>query len=598
MRRLIRWKAVAALLFFVALFALVWALFADTFIRETTEEVASKSLGTEVDIGWFHILETEGAVELGGFQLADPFDRTRNLFEFDSLRLDLELIPLANSKVVVERAALTGLRFNVPRATPAREYPPGLSQNMMAVVGDFTKQFDVPPLSLLPVDTVQAVIADPSQLRTVQAANAFSARADSGRAKLRAGYEGLRLQTTLDSSKALADRLARVNVRDLAAARAAATDLRRGIDTINKAKERVTALERSARAQLDSLNAGLRALEAARQADYAFARSLLKLPSFSGPDLSRSLFGAISIDRFQQALYWASVAREYAPPGLMPREKAGPERLRMAGTTVRFPVAEDVPGFLVKQADFSMSFGGAASTSNAFRLSAQNITNDPTLTRRPMTFGGKGSVALRDAPMQVDIGGALDHATERMRDSVTGTVQGIPLPDFRLPGLPFSAALDRGSVGLAFKLDGERLDGNWTLRSGGVSWRPDSSRALNTKEQLVQRVLAGVGELDVQARIGGTISAPTLDVRSNVGDVLAGRMRAIVGEEAARAEAKLRAEVDRQVGPRIAAARQQVAELQAQVDRQVRDAQAQLDAQKKVLQDKLSAIRIPGLPGL
>jgi uncharacterized protein (TIGR03545 family) len=596
--KLIRWKAVAALGFFLALFALLWALFADTFIRETTEEVASKALGTEVDIGRFHILETEGAVELGEFQLADPFDRTRNLFEFDSLRLDLEVAPLIDYKVVVERAALTGLRFNVPRRTPAREYPPGLSQNVRSVVGDFTKQFDVPPLSLLPVDTVQAVIADPSQLKTVQAATAFSARTDSGRATLRRGYEGLRLQATLDSSKALAERLSRINVRDLNAARAAATDLRKGIDTINKAKERVTALERSAKAQLDSLNAGLRALEAARQADYAFARSLLKLPSFSGPDLSRSLFGAISLDRFQEALYWASVAREYAPPGLMPRESPGPSRLRMAGTTVRFPVAEDVPGFLVKQADFSMSFGGATSTNNAFRLSAQNLTNDPTLTRRPMTFGGKGSVAMSGAPMQVDIGGALDHATERMRDSVSGTVQGIPLPDFRLPGLPFSAALDRGSVGLGFKLDGDKLQGSWTLRSGGVSWRPDSSRALNTKEQLLQRVLAGIGELDVEARIGGTLRAPTLDVRSNVGDVLAGRMRAIVGEEAAKAEAKLRAEVDRQVGAKVAEARRQVAELQSQVDQQLREAQGQLDAQKKVLQDKLSSIKIPGLPGL
>ena len=148
--KLIRWKAVAALLFFLALFALVWALFADAFIRETTEEAASKALGTEVDIGRFHILETEGAVELGEFQLADPFDRTRNLFEFDSLRLDLEVAPLIDYKVVVERAALTGLRFNVPRRTPAREYPPGLSQNVRSVVGDFTKQFDVPPLSLLP----------------------------------------------------------------------------------------------------------------------------------------------------------------------------------------------------------------------------------------------------------------------------------------------------------------------------------------------------------------------------------------------------------------------------------------------------------------
>lgn len=593
MRRLIRWKAIAALALFAAGFGLLWALFADRLIRETTEEAASKALGTEVDIGRFRILETEAAVEMGEFQLADPFDRGRNLVVFDSLRFDLDPAPLVNFKVVVDNATLTGLRFNVPRRTPARAYEAGLAQNVMGVVRGFTRQFDVPPLSLLPVDTIQAVIADPSSLKTVVAANAFSGRADSGRATLDRGYAALRLQPALDSAKAIAARTARVNLRDLDAARRAATDLRRGIDSLNKAKERVTALERSARVQIDSLNAGLRALEAARQQDYALARSLLKLPSFSGPDLSRSLFGAVSIDRFQQALYWTQVAREYAPPGLLPREQAGPVRTRRAGTTVRFPVAEAIPGFLVKRAEFAMSAGGAESRDAAFRLLAQDITSDPTLTRRPMTFRGLGRIGV-ESPIQVQLGGMLDHGTERMRDSASARVRGIPLPDFQLPGLPFRAGLDRGTVGLDFRLDGDRVAGSWSLSTAGVTWGADSGRVLNSKEELLARVLDGVKDLDVRAQLGGTIQAPTLSIASNLGDVMASRMREIIGEEAAKAEAKLRAQVDAAVGPRIAEARQRVAALQTQVDGRVKDAQAQLDAQKKALQDRLGSIRLPG----
>src|SRR5574338_296633 len=187
MRRLIRWQAVAALALFAAVFALLWALFADRLIRETTEEAASKALGAEVDIGSFRILETEAAVEMGAFQLADPFDRGRNLVEFDSLRLDVEPGPLVDYKVVVENATLTGLRFNVPRRAPARAYEGGLAQNVMGVVQDFTRQFDVPPLSLLPVDTVQAVIRDPSALKTVQAANAFPESARAVKATIERG---------------------------------------------------------------------------------------------------------------------------------------------------------------------------------------------------------------------------------------------------------------------------------------------------------------------------------------------------------------------------------------------------------------------------
>ena len=594
--RLIRWKAIAALAFFVALFALLWALFADRLVREVTQEAASKALGAEVDIGWLRIRETEAAVELGGFQLADPFDRGRDLVRFDSLRLDLDPGPLVDAKVVVERAQLTGLRFNVPRRTPARVYERGLAQNVMSVVRDFTRQFDVPLLSFTPVDTLQAVVADPSQLRTVQAAAAFQLRADSGKAAVEREVAGLRIGPTLDSTRALADRLARANVRTLGldGTRRALADLKRGMDSLSAARQRVSALQRAAAAQVDSLQAGLRALEAARQADYAFARSLLKLPSFSGPDLSRALFGAVSIDRFQRALYWTEVARQYAPPGLLPRERPGPARLRRAGTTVHFPVPGLTPGFLVKEAELSLGVGGAESRDNTFRLAARDITSDPALTGRPMTFAGEGAIALA-TPLQVRLGGALDHAARPMRDSASATLQGVSLPDFRVPGLPLVAGLTPGRATLAFSLAGDQLRGLWSVRTDGVAWRPDSAVAMNPREALAARVLQGVGALDLTARLGGTVSAPTLEVSSNLGDALAGQMRRIVGEEAAKAEARLRAQVDREVGPRVAAARQQVEAVRARADAAVQQAQAELEARRQELQARLDALKVPGL---
>jgi uncharacterized protein (TIGR03545 family) len=591
--RLIRWKAVSALLLFVLLFAVLWALFADRLIRDSAEEAASQSLGTEVDIGRFRILETQAAVEMGAFQLADPFDPGRNLLEFDSLRLKLDPRPIIDLKLVIDRASLTGVRFNVPRRTPARAYERGLAQNVMSTVRDFTRQFDVPPLSLLPTDTIRAVIADPSQLKSVQAASALAVRADSGRALLDRQYQGLRLQQALDSAKALDARLAQVNVRDLAAARTAISDLRRGIDSLDQAKARVADLGRAARAQVDSLNLGLGLLEQARQQDYAFARSLLKLPSFSGPDLSRALFGKISIERFQQALYWSAMARKYAPPGLLPRERPGPSRLRRAGTTVNFPIVADLPGFLVRHAELAVSAGGAESRAAAFRLTAADLTDDPTLTRQPMTFGGVGRLGTI-APMQVELGGMLDHATARMRDSVSATVRGVPLPAFKVPGLPFTAGLARGRVGFGLQLDGDKLDGRWSIATDSVRFRPDSGRALTPKEQLVARVLGGVKGLDVRAHLGGTLTAPTLEISSNLGDALAAQMKAILGEEAARAEAQVRADVDRQIGPKIAATRERVTQVQAEATARLNAAQAQLDAQKKALQERLSGIHLPG----
>jgi hypothetical protein len=83
-----------------------------------------------------------------------------------------------------------------------------------------------------------------------------------------------------------------------------------------------------ARRTVDSLQAGVAAIDDARQEDYAFARNLLQLPSFEGPDIGSALFGKVTIEKFQQAVYWSTLARQYAPPGLLPKESPGPKRMR------------------------------------------------------------------------------------------------------------------------------------------------------------------------------------------------------------------------------------------------------------------------------
>src|SRR4029078_8201805 len=90
------------------------------------------------------------------------------------------------------------------------------------------------------------------------------------------------------------------------------------------------------KADADALIESVQALDEARQADYAFARGLLKLPTFDAPNIGPALFGQVSLDGFQNAMYWVDLGRNYAPPGLLPKESTGPKRLRRAGTTVHF----------------------------------------------------------------------------------------------------------------------------------------------------------------------------------------------------------------------------------------------------------------------
>ena len=329
--RVFRWQGILPVVLAGVLLVLGWTLLADRIVRGTVAEAGTKALGAQLDIDGLTIHTLATTLEMRGVALADPFDSTRNLFEVGRLVVALAPEPLLEKKLVVRQLQIADVRTGTARATPARRVSGGgFAPRALAEVRRFADQFRVPLLSLTPIDTLKAIALDPTQLRSVQAAIALGQNADSARASLDQAVHGLRLQETLDSSTALITRLQGTSVQTLGVqgARAAVADLRRALARVDSARGRVDRLASDSRRAVDSLQAGVRALDEVRREDYAFARGLLQLPSFDAPDIGAALFGRVTIDKFQQAMYWATLARQYAPPGLLPREKSGPQRVR------------------------------------------------------------------------------------------------------------------------------------------------------------------------------------------------------------------------------------------------------------------------------
>jgi uncharacterized protein (TIGR03545 family) len=590
----------------IALLVLGWMLFAERFIRDTIVEAGTKALGTQLDIASLEIDELKTGIELRGIAVADPFDSTRNLFETALVRLELEPEPLFEKKLVVRRLTIGDVRTGTRRAVPAKRVAAGgFAPSAMKEIQQWAKQFQVPLLSLTPIDTIKAIVLDPTQLATVQAALGVAKSADSIRTSLTAGYENLKLQQTLDTARALVTRLQGTNVRTLGVqgVRTAIADIKRVSATVDSAKRRVESLAALAKSGVDSLQGGLRAVDEARKGDYAFARGLLKLPSIDAPDIGAALFGKVTIDRFQQALYWTTLARKYAPAGLLPREDPGPKRVRMAGSTLHFVKPEAYPRFLLRRADVSVSVSEGPAR-GAYSMALSDVTTDPALVGRPMLL------ALRRAASGTGIDslrvlGSLDHTGARPRESFTVQAAGVKLPSMSVPVLPFRADPGRGTSELRFSLDGDRLTGHWSVASGELAWPTDSARqrSLNTVESLVARVLTGVRQLDLSADVGGTLRAPTLAVRSNLDRVVADRLRAVVGEEVTKAEAKVRAQVDKIVEEKSAPVKARVAEVRAESEKKIAEARARLDEEKKKLDAQLKTLSgglvgLPKIPGV
>ncbi|HJU89401.1 MAG TPA: TIGR03545 family protein [Gemmatimonadaceae bacterium] len=603
----IRWRGLIPLALILALIAVGYTVFSDPIARDTTSEAATKLLGTQVDVGALHILEQETALDIRAIAIADPFDPMRNLVEAGAIRIDLERDPLLQKKLVIRNLAISDVRVGTRRKTAARPVSGnGFAPAALRAVRDWRQQFDVPLLKLTPIDTIKAIALDPTQLTTVKRALELKTRADSVRDAVRASYEGLRLRETLDSATALVRRLEGESPRSLgiAGTRQAVSDVRRTIESIKSAKARVVALEQGARRGLDTLGAGVRAIDEARRADYAFARGLLALPKLDAPNFADAMLGTVTIDRFQQAMYWTELAQEYLPPGIRPRQAPGPTRLRRAGTTVQFVRPRTYPSFHLRRgaADFVLTEGGAL-LSGKYALSVANLTSAPALVGQPVTFalnrnGGESGVTLRAA-------GLLDHGNGRVRDSVQVVGGGIPLPSFNVPGVPFRLEPGRGQSSLTFVRRGEQFAGRWRVRAGDVEWRLDSARAqrANRLETIVHRVLAGLDDLEIEADVSGTMKAPKLAVRSNIDQAIAASLRNVIGEEVAKAEARVRAEVDRIARERSEPIKAQVLALRTDVESRITDAKTRLEEQQRLLDERMKALSggilgLPKIPGV
>lgn len=575
--RLVRWKAVVPLGVFVALLALGWVLFADRIAKSAVESVGTAVIGAKVEVQRLHLSLAGGKVALQGLVVASPDEPLKNLFEADELVADLDVLPLLEKKVVIDRLAANGLKFGTPRATSGivQSTGPTATQRVKESVTQWAQSLDVPALQLA-TGKIAIGQLDPGRLTTGREAQALAARADSAKTAWTAALGAIDVQATTDSAAAMVTRLRGAKPTDLAVL----ADARRTLTQVRQTRDRVVALERGVKDGLAGLQAGAAGLAAARQRDYALARGLLQIPSFDAPAIGAALFGRAAASRFERALYWTRLAREYMPPGLLPHGEPGPKRVRRAGTNVHFPRERALPGFLLRDAELSFLLEPTAAQPKRYAGRLTGLTSEPRLYGRPTTLSA-------DAP-GVRIGAMLDHVHAVPRDSGAAAVLGVALPALALPSLPLRLAPGRGTVLLSFALVGDTLHGRWGVQADAVQWVRDSAAPPGSNVQtLVERVVTGIRGLDVTASLGGTIDHPRLAVSSNLDQAVADRLRAVLAEDVAAAERQVRARVDSLVEPQAAAARQKVTALTSDVAERVSAQRARLDDAQRGLEQRL-----------
>ena len=579
--KVFRWRAIGPLLVLFVIAGVLWWLFADGIARRESQKVGTQMLGAKVEIQSLHLDLAKGDVTIRGLTIASPHEPFKNLLQADELVADLDMLPLTEKKIVIDRIMANGLRFGTPRQTDGRvaaKSGEGIAGRVLAATREWASQFQIPVLQLA-TGKISIDSLDPRRLSTIPAATALSARADSTRHDWQAAYDSLRLGATLDSASAALERLRHARATDLAAL----NEARQTIDRLKRARDRVTTLDRGIKIGISQLQAGLASLESARQRDYSFARSLLKLPSLDAPEIGAALFAPVAIKPFEHVLYYAQLARRYMPPGLLPRATTGPSRARRAGEDVRFPKEHALPAFLVRSAELSF-----LPQRYAGRLTG--LTSDPALYGRPTAFRASGP--------QLVAGALVNHVRSIPVDTAGATVGGITLPAFEIPGVPLRLDPGAATTQLGFTLNGDTIHARFAIRSTNVRWTRDSGGgfANSTVGDLIWRAVSGISNLDVEARLSGALHHPDLAVRSNLDQAIASRLHAVLGEQVAAAEKQVRDRVDALINDKVGPVRARVNEVQTEAQAQVAQQRARLDELQKQLEQRLrelTRIRLP-----
>jgi hypothetical protein len=201
----------------------------------------------------------------------------------------------------------------------------------------------------------------------------------------------------------------------------------------------------------------------------------------------------------------------------------------------------------------------------------------------------------------IDVDAIINHVSGQSHDSAVARLQGIQLPAFDVPGLPFRVAPGVGSSTLNFSIrdGGSGILGRWAVQSTKVSWSADTTaRRLNELEKIVFGVVSGLKDLRVVAEVSGSVRSPQLSVSSNLDKAISQRLEAVVGQEVAKAERMARAKVDSLVSDKVAPLKKQIASLQSDATGRVQGQKQQLDEVEARLNAELKRLTGGLAPGI
>lgn len=604
-------KGIIGALVILLLLAGVLYFFADGLIEHGIESAGESVIGAKVEIDNLKVSVTDLAISWDRLQVANPNDTWKNLFETSRLSFDMEAAPLIRKKLVINDVTITDIRVGSRRDSDGKidrpeGAPPGLVQQATESLDRQLRQAPILNVGALKRKVNVDSLMQTFDIQTVNRLQQARAQSDSVFQKWQNRIADFDPKQDLQEVEADINSLQNQDMSNLQNLASAVDKSKRVLSTLKGIKQQLDSNRKMVSDDITAASARLASVNNWIAEDFEAVKAKANLGDLSPQNIGKMLFGDVVVRPTIQTLEYVALMRKYMPVAKKMLAAGKVEKpARLKGQDIRFPLLNGKPDFLMKHLLLSGATNAPPEGEPAFRLEGEiaGVTTQQKVYGKPLTFALN---ALLPGSKAYDVTGEIDHVGDIPSDRFAIKAQGVKLRNLSLPDrpyLPSTVVAERGNIGAAFDLVGTRLNVQVKFSATPVRFQfAEENRRDDAIGRISRSVFDSIESLSFSAAIVGPLDQLELKVSSNVDDVLARKISALVGESVKQAQNEIRQRIEGVVEPKkqeiLAFVSGQKGQIMARFDayqKQVDNRLAVVNARKQEIEDKIAAKKKEGL---
>jgi len=585
-------KGVIALLVIIMVFGGVFYLLSGKLIERGLEKVGESAVGAKVEIDNLKLNLAELSISLDRLQVTNPNDTWKNLFETSRMSFDMELAPLARKKIIINDVTIAGIRVGTKRETDGAlpKTETDASPGWFATASESLKEqvADAPVLNLgilkqkVNVDSLFALI----NIQSPELMAAARKDADLTFKKWRTELASFNPKEDLAKMETLINEIKSSDPKNLKQMISTLDKTKSAYNTLDKIKNDLDLKRKSVLADFKKVTNTLKEVDNWIENDFSSIKDKANLGDFTPNNIGKMLFGETIVLPALGFLKYIDLGREYMPVAqqfLASGKVKNPPRLK--GQDIRYPLENAQPDFVIEHILISAATN-QQDTSQVMSVSGEvnGITSDPRLYGSPLILELRANLPGSKA---YAITGGFDHTKDVAEDRIEVKASGVRFGEIDLPErpyLPVKVDANQGNLSADINLVGDDFAFNINLVASSVKFLfANETGNSDVISRATRSVFDSIDKLQISAGISGRIDNPRLSIRSNVDEILARRVQALIGESVRAARTEIRNRVTSMTEPKKQ-------ELSAFINKNKTEITGELEQVQKAIDEKMAVV--------